>query len=158
MSVLKRTFRSIVAATAVTAAAGCGALFNGGPATVQFTSTPDGAEVWVDGTPRGKTPIILDLAKNQNHAVIFKKEGYGDFGATINRKVSAGYVILDVLGGLLPVVIDAATGSWYVLGANTLHGALTTKTADTKGQLTPEQLNMMKLGMSLDQVLHAASK
>jgi hypothetical protein len=155
MKALTKTFCCMVTLAGIAAAAGCGAMFNGGPATVHFTSTPDGADVWVNGSPRGKTPIILELAKNQNHTVLFKKEGYGDFAATINRKVSAGYVILDVLGGILPVVIDAATGSWYSLNANTLHGALATQASEPpSGQLTLEQLNLIKLGMSLDQVLN----
>jgi hypothetical protein len=147
--------KSAIFATALVMT-GCGALFNGGPATVQFTSTPDGAEVWIDGTPRGRTPVMLQLSKNQNHTILFKKEGYGDFGASLNKQVSAGLVILDVLGGLIPVVIDAATGSWYKLSANTVHGSMS-KTADASGQLSPEQLNLIKLGVSFDEVMKGSA-
>jgi hypothetical protein len=139
-----------MAAVLLVAAAGCGALFNGGPAKVQFTSAPDGADVWINGAPQGKTPVILDLAKNRNHNIVFKKDGYTDYGVTINRKVSVGLVILDVLGGVFPVVIDAAAGSWYTLDNNMVVAKLDQKMV---GQLTSEQLNLIKLGVPLDKVL-----
>jgi len=132
---------------------GCGALFNGGPQMVQFTSRPDGAEVWVDGTPRGRTPISLGLSKNQNHTVVFRLAGHGDFGAEITRQISAGYVVLDVLGGVVPVLIDAATGSWYKLSVNTLHGSLNPVDSEDSGQLTPQQLTLLRLGVALDRIL-----
>jgi hypothetical protein len=123
---------------------------------VSFTSEPTGAAVWVDGTPRGQTPISLGLAKNQTHVVLFKLDGYNEFGATLSKKVSGGLVVLDVLGGLVPVVIDAATGSWYKLDANTLHGPLTKKVAELgepAGRLTPEQIKRVLAGTRLDEVL-----
>lgn len=132
---------------------GCGALFNGGPATVNFTSTPVGAEVIVNGTPRGVTPVMLPLAKNQNHIVLFKMAGHSDFGVALDRQVSAGYVVLDVLGGLLPVVIDAATGSWYELSTNSVHGSLERTASDADGQLTQAQLTMVKMGISMDRAM-----
>lgn len=36
--------------------AGCGTLFNSGPAKMTFTSSPAGAEVWVNGMRQGTTP------------------------------------------------------------------------------------------------------
>ena len=133
-------------------ALGCGALFNGGPAKVTFTSAPEQAEVWIDGTRRGTTPVILDLAKNQDYTVMFKKPGHGDQVVALTKKVSGGYVVLDVLGGLIPVVIDAATGSWYVLSTNAVHGTLSPST-ETSGTLTAVQLMNLRNGMSLDRVL-----
>lgn len=31
----------------------------------------------------------------------------------INNRVAVKWVVLDVLGGVLPVAIDAITGNWY---------------------------------------------
>jgi len=42
--------------------------------------------------------------------VIFKKPCHADVAVTVSKKVGAGYMVLGVLGGLLPVVIDTATG------------------------------------------------
>ena len=66
---------------------------------------------------------------------------------TVSKKVGAGYVVLDVLGGLLPVIIDAATGSWYVLSTNTVHGMLNPATSELSGELTPEQLDQVRRGV-----------
>lgn len=158
---MNRTQKWFGVTVAVVLASGCGALFNGGPAPVNFTSTPVGAEVIINGTPRGVTPIMLPLAKNQNHIVLFKMPGYTDFGTSIDRQVSAGYVVLDVLGGILPVVIDAATGSWYTLSVNSVHGSMarpagTTGGQDSTGRLTSEQLTLVKMGIALDRALELA--
>lgn len=116
--------------------AGCGAIFNSGAARVNFTSTPDSSEVWIDGVRRGTTPVFLELEKKKDHTVTFKKAGYQDMTNPLPRAIKGVYVVFDVLGGLLPVIVDAATGSWYVLSTDHVHGTL----QQTTGQLTPDQL------------------
>lgn len=138
----------VVAALSLSSLSACGALFNGGPANVTVNSNPPGAEVWVDGTNRGVTPATLQLSKKESHTVTLRRAGYQETTVTINRKVSGTYVILDVLGGLLPVIIDAATGSWYVLDTNEVNVTLPSGTA-MSGQLTPEQLGAVRLGASI---------
>lgn len=140
--------KKIVLVVAAMSVSACGALFNGGPANVAVSSNPAGAEVWVDGTNRGVTPMTLSLAKNQNHTITLRRAGYGEATATVNRKLSTGYLILDILGGLLPVIVDAATGSWYVLDTNNVNVNLPTTTA-MSGQLTPEQLGAVRMGTSV---------
>lgn len=44
-------------------------------ATVQFSSSPDPAEVFIDGQYRGSTPVSLQLAAGP-HTIEFKLEGY----------------------------------------------------------------------------------
>ena len=61
--------------------------------------------------------------------------------------------MLDVLGGLLPVIVDAATGSWYVLSTDHVHGVL----QRMSGQLTPEQLERYKAGEPLSHFITAES-
>lgn len=136
-----------LSAALAAAVAGCGALFNGGPAKVTFTSSPEGAEVWINGMRRGTTPTVLDLQKNQDYTVVFKLPGHKDVATTISKKVGAGYVVLDVLGGLLPVIIDAATGSWFVLSTNAVHGTLDPVASELSGTLTPEQLEQVRRGV-----------
>jgi hypothetical protein len=132
----------MIVAASVTAAA-CGAIFNSGPARVNFTSTPDTSEVWIDGIRRGTTPVFLELEKKKDHTVTFKKAGYQDMTNPIPKSIKGVYVVFDVLGGLLPVIIDAATGSWYVLSTDHVHGTL----QRMSGQLTPEQLDQVRMGV-----------
>jgi len=132
----------------------CGALFNGGPANVAFNSNPSGAQIWIDGTNRGVTPATLPLAKNKSYTVTFKKEGFPDTSYQLDRKISAGYVILDVLGGVIPIVVDAATGSWYVLSTKEVNVELGRNAATSlRGQLTPEQLGAARLGTPVSELV-----
>ena len=146
----------MLAAVAVVLA-GCGALFNNGPANVMVTSSPNEAEVWMNGNRVGTTPMALSLKKNQDHSIVFKKPGFQESAFNLNRQISAGYVILDVLGGLLPVIIDAATGSWYTLSTNAVNMNLAAVPESDglvlRGTLTPEQLEAVKNGQALSAAL-----
>jgi len=90
---------------------GCAAIFQGTSQTVDFDSGPGAAEVWVNGAKVGITPCKVDLKRNQDYTIEFRKEGYQTKVYRISTSVGAGWVILDILGGLIPVIIDAATGA-----------------------------------------------
>jgi len=105
----------VTAIAVLLATAGCATLFNDGQRTVAFSSTPTEAEIWINGTRRGVTPFSLDLNNHRDHTVMFRKEGHQDVVCEITATVGAGWVILDVLGGLIPVIVDAATGKWKSL-------------------------------------------
>jgi hypothetical protein len=94
---------------------GCATIFKGSTEGINFTSQPQDADVIVNGVDLGKTPIEINLKTNKIYTIEFKKEGFGTKTVVLNNSVSGGYVVLDILGGLLPVVIDAATGGWYTL-------------------------------------------
>lgn len=114
---MKKKFLQLTAFTLIVAmiAPSCATLFGSTKAQVYTSSDPKGADVYVNGVRMGTTPFTLNLAKNQEYMLEFKKDGYKTIGQKINSKVGAGWVILDVLGGLVPVVIDAATGNWKKL-------------------------------------------
>jgi hypothetical protein len=141
--------KSIVIVAACMAVSACGAIFNSGPARVNFTSTPDTAEVWIDGVRRGTTPVFLELEKRKDHTVTFKKAGYQDMVNPLPRSVKGVYVVFDILGGILPVIVDAATGSWYVLSTDHVHGTL----QRMSGQLTPDQLEQVRRGVPVSRFI-----
>jgi len=95
---------------------GCFAtVFKGRNSSVEMTSVPDGATVYVDGAMVGQTPIKARLKSSTSHTIEFKKDGYKPVTKQISSGIGPGWVILDVAFGLVPVVVDAATGSWYSL-------------------------------------------
>ncbi len=132
----------------VLASSGCAALFASKRAHVAMQSTPSEAEVWVDGNRMGVTPVTLELSKKKSHTVTFKRDGYQDITYAIDTKVGAGWIILDVLGGLIPVIVDASTGSWKSLNTGTVNQTLTPmsqatptmeqKPTPTEGQASPQ--------------------
>ena len=150
-------FRGLAPA-ALLAISACGTLFNGGPANVAFNSNPSGATILIDGAERGTTPATLALAKNRSYNVTFRLPGHQDATTEITRKMAGGYLILDILGGLVPVIVDAATGGWYVLGTNNVSMNLTQQQAsiESQGQLAPAELAAVRLGAPISHVLTAA--
>jgi hypothetical protein len=97
---------------------GCATLFKAKERTVAFDSDPQGAEVYINGNRMGRTPMPLSLSNLKPVTVTFKKDGYEDKTYIISTKVGAGWVILDILGGFIPVIIDAVTENWYNLDTN----------------------------------------
>jgi hypothetical protein len=92
----------------------CATIFKGTSQKTYFGSNPSGAEVWIDGKMMGKTPINFKLITKKTYIIDFKYEGQTKTINLINH-VGGGWIILDVLAGLLPVIIDAVTGAWYSL-------------------------------------------
>ncbi len=99
----------------VSSLAGCATLFKSKNAVVKLDSDPQGAVVYINGNRMGRTPLPLKMSHKDPLTITFKKEGYEDKTYIINTKTAAGWVILDCLGGFIPVVIDAVTGNWTSL-------------------------------------------
>jgi hypothetical protein len=102
----------------------CATLFKGTNEEVRFGSEPQKAEVWVNGAKMGETPISLKLESKKTYQIEFRMEGYKTATRTITNHVGAGWIILDVLAGLLPVIVDAATGAWYSLDQKNVDAVL----------------------------------
>ena len=96
----------------------CATLFAPKKTTVAVTSEPRGADVIVNGYKMGVTPVELSLDNDKDYAIEYKKEGYEKVVKMIGTKTGAGWIILDVLFGLVPVIVDAATGDWKKLDTN----------------------------------------
>lgn len=95
---------------------GCFAtVFKGKNSKIEMTSIPTGADVYVNGQLVGQTPIKVKLESKNSHTIEFRKAGYKSQTKQLNSGIGPGWVILDVTFGLIPVVVDAATGSWYTL-------------------------------------------
>ena len=102
----------------------CATLFKGTSQEVNFNSDPQKAEVWVNGTKMGVTPLALKLESKKTYTIEFKKEGYETKSYNITNHIGAGWIILDVLAGLVGVIVDAATGAWYSLDKKNVNAIL----------------------------------
>jgi hypothetical protein len=103
---------------------GCATLFKGTSEEVHFNSNPQKAQVIVNGTPMGETPVALKLEAKKTYTIEFRAEGYKPRTYAITNHVGAGWIVLDVLAGLLGVVVDAATGAWYSLDQKNVDAVL----------------------------------
>jgi len=93
----------------------CATIFKGTTEEVNVNSDPQRAQIFIDGKLMGETPITLKMESKKTYLIEFKKEGYKTKTFNLTNHVGAGWIILDVLAGLIPVVVDAATGAWYHL-------------------------------------------
>ena len=57
--------------------------------------------------------MSVELNNHQKaQTITVNKDGFREASCTVATGVGAGWVILDILGGLVPLIIDAATGEW----------------------------------------------
>ena len=104
--------KPLITAVLVLLLSGCATLFGSDTKIISFGSRPEAAEVLIDGASYGTTPVSLELNNHESHVVVFRKEGYRDITCNLDASVETTWVILDVLGGLIPLVVDVATGNW----------------------------------------------
>lgn len=117
----------LIAAISVT---GCGTLFNSKLKTISMSPTPTEAEVWIDGTMRGTTPSVPGLDNQRSCTVVFKKESPADVACELRRTRVPGRLSSTILGGLLPVIVDAATRGWNGIGQDVCNVTLPCAPAD----------------------------
>ena len=103
---------------------GCATILAGKQANVSFSADPEGAQVYVNGSLMGKTPVQLKLENNKDYVIEFREAGYQTKTVFLNKGIGAGWIILDVLFGLVPVIVDAATGDWNFLTTDNVKVAL----------------------------------
>ena len=111
----RRSWAVVVALVTIAALSGCATLFNDKTPSVDVASNPEGASVYVNGNYVGETPVSVDLSVRREHTITFRKDGYKEKTYQVSRSVGIGWVILDILSSLVPLIVDAATGDWFML-------------------------------------------
>lgn len=90
---------------------GCATVIHGKSQTVEILSSPNGADVLVDGQPRGTTPLKTELRRGESHVVQVQKPGYLTETTLTTTKMNATPILNAVLGGVPGLAVDLATGS-----------------------------------------------
>jgi len=103
---------------------GCATIFHGSTDKIDFSSDPSGAQVYVNGQLMGTAPLEIKLESKHSYNIEFRKEGYQNRTVVVNNSVGGGWIVLDVIFGLVPVIVDAATGNWYSLDQEHVNAAL----------------------------------
>lgn len=112
---------------------GCGLVFGGTRQVIRATSSPDGASIASNPqTADYKTPASLSLERKNNYTLTFTAPGYSSQTLEIQKSIRGGIVVLDILFGLVPLIVDAATGSWNKLSPEVANVSLT-KVAEGPG-------------------------
>lgn len=112
--------RCLLLAALLGAPAGCATLIRGTTTLVTVRSDAPGAEVLVDGEPRGNTPLTIPLEHRSPHNILVR---YGALARTyrLESGLEPGWLVLDlVFTSLIGVIVDAVTGSWSSLSQDNI--------------------------------------
>ncbi len=107
--------RALTSVLCITILTGCATIMHGTTQSVGISSNPSGATVTVNGMAYGRTPVIADLKRKDNHIVRLELSGYKPYETTLTRSTSGWVWGNIVIGGLVGLVIDAVGGGLYKL-------------------------------------------
>lgn len=100
---------------------GCATIVNGERQEFRVISEPSGSAVFVDGFHRGITPTIVEMKRNQSHAVTVERPGYKPYRTTVDRSFT-GWIFGNLaFGGIIGLFIDLSTGATYEFSPDSLH-------------------------------------
>lgn len=117
-------------ALAAATLAGCGTIMTPSQALVTFTSDPPGADVLVDGMPVGRTPVQTFVSNRRDHVVTLQHDSGEATTCVLYSSLGAGWLVLDILLGLVPVIVDAATSGWNELEQHGCHAVFRDASGD----------------------------
>lgn len=94
---------------------GCATIFKGSKSPLTLASTPEGARVMANGVEVcSATPCAVKLASNKNYQIVFMLDGFKDKSVQVDKQIGILWLILDLVG-IVPLIVDAATGNWNSL-------------------------------------------
>ena len=119
---------------------GCGAILHGNRQDILVDSSVPGATVQSSPTAAAiAAPGTLNLERKNNYVLTFTAPGYAPATVNVTNSIGVGTVIADVLlTGLVGVVVDGLTGSWYGLNPETATATLIKQT----GMVGPDEIHI----------------
>lgn len=107
----------------------CATIISGSRQTVQISSQPNAAVVYLNEIEVGKTPIVENLKRNQNYQLVLKLDGYKPYEIMLEKKFNAWYIGNVLIGGIVGLVIDPITGALFKLKPEEINGKIKNGTA-----------------------------
>lgn len=90
----------------------CATIITGTKDKISFNSTPEGAKVFHKGIEKCTTPCTTEIPRSlSKQTVTFEKEGFNSKEVKLIKNFNAVTLVNILIGGVIGVGIDAATGS-----------------------------------------------
>lgn len=115
-----------IVAFSVVSCPGCATIVSGGSKDISFSSNPPGARVSVGGYS-GVTPVTMSVKRGTSGAVRFEKDGYQSSDMTMSIGFNPIFFGNILIGGIIGMVIDIASGAIYEPSPTAFHATLTSK-------------------------------
>jgi len=116
----------------------CATIISGSKQEILFSSNPPVAQIYVNNTLIGNTPMVYPLKRNSVYMVKIALEGYHDEEIKIKRGFNGWTLGNILLGGVIGIIVDVATGAVYTLKPDQLNPILSKKSKDFFGWLPAE--------------------
>lgn len=101
---------------------GCSSIVSGTTQKISVNSNVKGAEVFLNGKPIGKTPVINAVVKRQeSHSLMIKKDGYKDHVQTLHTRFDNWFWGNIILGGVVGSTTDALSGTTHLLDPDSIY-------------------------------------
>lgn len=124
MNIAKAALRPSIAAVALSSVAACATVTRGANQTYRVESTPPNARVTTSHGYNCTTPCSMKLPRKSEFDIKVALDGYKDFTMRVTNHFSgqgaAGLAGNVILGGVIGIGVDAATGATLDLRPNPL--------------------------------------
>jgi len=92
----------------------CATIVDGQNQSITFNSAPSGAEIVLDGTSMGVTPLTVSLERASHDKVaIAKKDGYEDYQFRLSSGMNGWFLGNILSGGFIGSTTDLVSGAAY---------------------------------------------
>ncbi len=108
---------------------GCASTFAAGPDWVPVNSTPQGADVKLDGVRVGKTPLVLPLARSSDGVLDFELAGFEPLKLDLDKVLNGWFMANFLWGWLFPIGmgVDVVSGCAGKYSTDPVHVELVPK-------------------------------
>jgi|LauGreDrversion4_2_1035121.scaffolds.fasta_scaffold290606_2 hypothetical protein len=112
----------------------CATIILGSKQSVGISSNPSSAKIYINEESVGTTPKTVDIKKKdaKSFKVKIELDGYQPYETVLTRKTSGWIAGNILLGGLIGLVVDLATGGAYVLTPDQIQAEFGKTTAMVK--------------------------
>jgi len=148
----------IIAAVMLALLSSCATIVNGTEQDIRITSTPSEADITIKNAGgiavfSGKTPTEIKLSRSSSYIVTVNLEGFKESQVMIYKSFNPIFIGNLICGGVLGMIIDAASGAMWKLEPEAINVRL--MTASIKGK--PDETYAVVQYMDEHGELHTAA-
>lgn len=125
---MKRSYLLALSATLLTLA-GCATILGGSSQLLTVNSNISGADVFLNDTPLGKTPLSTSIKRGQEGVLRVTAPGYQPYQIALNKKISTLFWVNLLSGGAFGSTTDYMSGAMYEYEPSTYMVSLQRTTA-----------------------------
>jgi len=93
---------------------GCASIFRGTTQSIDISSSPSRAKIYVNGENRGQTPQTIIIDRGADNRIRLMLDGFEPYEITLTKDLSVFYAVIDLFTfPVVNLVIDFVTGAIY---------------------------------------------